>query len=218
MSAPQRSGLPAPVVPPTHTENNKVDLVQLSKKLSYHLRHDPTVTPDAQGWVSLNRIKDRRIHHHLDEIVESSDKKRFELDKENKKIRARQGHSIPTVKEEGLLTPVTADKDGKFNGYAYGVHSTFSKTIPLIKASGGISRRGRNHVHMMLANLDDIKNLNKDEVIPGMRKGATAFIAVNLREAEKEGCSFYLSGNGVFLCNGSKKYGCIPWKVCTVYQ
>jgi len=191
--------------------------VALSKKLSYLLRHDTNVRRDDGGWVSLNEIRDGRIKRHLVELVDTSEKNRFEFESANNRIRARQGHSVKNVREEELLSPVSTDENGKIHGYLYAVHSTFLSCIPRIQQSGGLSKMKRNHVHMVLAELENIKGLNANGNIPGMRKNANAFLAINLQKAETAGCKFYLSGNNVLLSAGNAN-GNIPWSCCTLYR
>ena len=189
--------------------------VTLSKKLSYLLRHDTKIKRDNGGWVQLDQIQDALIKQHLIEIVKTSEKNRFEYDVVNNKIRARQGHSVENIREEELLTPLSTDKDGKINGKEYAVHSTFMSCIPQIRKSG-LSKMKRNHIHMVLADLEDIKSLNHKGTIPGLRKNANAFIAIHLQKAEFAGCKFAISGNGVLLSAGNTD-GCIPWNCCTLF-
>lgn len=188
----------------------------LSKKLSYLLRHDPDIKRDDGGWVATADIKDKRILQHLREITLTSEKNRFELDANNNRIRARQGHSVKNINEAELLIAQPIDTEGKINGFPHAVHSTFLSAIPQIRASGGLSKMKRNHVHMVLASMEDIKSLNVKGNIPGMRKNANAFVAINLQKASTAGCTFFSSGNGVLLSAGNAN-GCIPWDCCTLY-
>ena len=84
---------------------NEVDF-KLSKELSYALRHNPSaysLALDDNGWCSLdsllksfNSMKSYgivdvdRIYH----IIDDCEKKRFEIDEKNNRIRATYGHSI----------------------------------------------------------------------------------------------------------------------------
>ncbi len=167
--------------------------------------------------VNLVNVKDTRIRQHLKEIVDTSEKNRFEYDLTKQRIRARQGHSVKNIKEEELLLLLSTDVEGKMNGFTHAVHSTFMSCLPQIRASGGLSKMKRNHVHMVLAELDEIKSLNNKGTIPGLRKNANAFIAINLQKAEATGCKFFLSSNNVLLSAGNAD-GCIPWSCCTLYH
>jgi putative RNA 2'-phosphotransferase len=77
---------------------------QLSKKLSYFLRHHLDQIPgpvDPAGYVlisSLLSIPDfvsiKATQDEILQVVATSDKQRFGLDSTGTKIRANQGHSI----------------------------------------------------------------------------------------------------------------------------
>lgn len=77
--------------------------VQVSKTLSYALRHRPDafgLTLDAGGWTELTPLltimHERNVDtskEEIEEIIANSDKKRFELDSDGNAIRATYGHS-----------------------------------------------------------------------------------------------------------------------------
>src|SRR5262245_59318437 len=79
-------------------------LEQLSKFLSFVLRHRPGaigLVLDSSGWASIDELLSRsnehgtRIHRYeLLQVVETSDKKRFSLSADGRRIRAAQGHSV----------------------------------------------------------------------------------------------------------------------------
>src|SRR5437867_4342801 len=82
------------------------DLIQISRTISYALRHAPAefgLQLDAEGWVAVQDLlaalrRRRAAWHQLDagiltQITEQSEKQRFEL--ANDKIRAFYGHSLP---------------------------------------------------------------------------------------------------------------------------
>src|ERR1035438_4572252 len=82
---------------------NAKQLVTASKFLSKHLRHQPEtlgLTLAEGGWVAVATLLDACARHgfsitreQLDEIVRTSDKKRFAFDETGLRIRANQGHS-----------------------------------------------------------------------------------------------------------------------------
>lgn len=87
------------------------DSVQLSKFISYILRHKPDsigLTLDSHGWAVIDELVDKgnasgTMFSRVDllKLVESSDKKRFSVSDDGQRIRAAQGHSV-TV-ELGLI-------------------------------------------------------------------------------------------------------------------
>jgi len=81
---------------------NKV--IKISKFLSYVLRHHPDeidLTLDDAGWVAVDALLNNASKHgktitfdELKTIVKKNEKKRFEFNDDQTKIRASQGHSI----------------------------------------------------------------------------------------------------------------------------
>src|ERR1700761_9204732 len=78
--------------------------VSHSKFLSLVLRHQPEtigVTLDPQGWIDVEVLLEAMAKHghrmdfaELERLVRESDKKRFALSEDGKRIRANQGHSV----------------------------------------------------------------------------------------------------------------------------
>jgi 2'-phosphotransferase len=104
--------------------NNPRQQVNFSKALSKLLRHQALnegleIRPD--GFIRLNDVlavkwiaKFKPTMYDVQDIVESNNKKRFELQKDEQfpdiwLIRAVQGHSIAAVSDEALLTPIGKD-------------------------------------------------------------------------------------------------------------
>src|SRR3954471_13259683 len=81
-----------------------VDLVRVSKRLSYVLRHHPAsvgLVLDGAGWVDVDALLDALAAHglvlsraELAHVVEANDKRRFAFDETFTRIRASQGHSV----------------------------------------------------------------------------------------------------------------------------
>jgi putative RNA 2'-phosphotransferase len=81
-----------------------VDVVRVSKRLSYVLRHHPDsvgLTLDAAGWVDVDELLAALRAHglrldraQLDQVVATNDKRRFAFDETGTRIRASQGHSV----------------------------------------------------------------------------------------------------------------------------
>lgn len=160
-----------------------------SKLLSYWLRHQPEaggLTLDANGWTSTSSLLDalqrHGAPHALDDLralVESSDKKRFELSPDESRIRARQGHSV-TV--EGDWSPATPP-DILF-------HGTPTRFLPAILVEG-LKPMKRHHVHLSA----DIETASA----VGARRGDTAVLEIDCRAMVAAGHVFLVTGNGVWL-------------------
>ena len=79
-----------------------MDVVRLSKRLSYVLRHAPDsvgLTLDDAGWVAVDDLLAalRVSRAQLDDVVARNDKRRFAFDESGTRIRASLGHSVPVV-------------------------------------------------------------------------------------------------------------------------
>lgn len=125
--------------------------VQLSKALSWFLRHGATKEGfeiSETGWVDgtllLSHPKFKKYDlEQIREVVETNNKKRFELEEElgSWKIRAVQGHTIKTIKEEGLLEPILDTSK-----YPVCIHGTFKAPWTKFIRFQGLKRMGRNHI------------------------------------------------------------------------
>ncbi len=166
------------------------DLKHISKFLSLVLRHKPEVigiSMDSEGWVDVNELlekcsaKKRYIHLQLlQQVVNTNDKQRFAFNHDHTKIRASQGH---TVEIDLKLEPTEPLE------YLY--HGTVAKFIDSIKASG-LQPMERRHVHLS----KDLETAIK----VGSRRGKPVILKVKASEMHKDGHAFYVSANGVWLC------------------
>lgn len=148
---------------------------------------------DNKGFVSLNDI----LHAHplftfndIKEIVQTDDKKRFELVEIMNEwyIRAVQGHSI-----EGINPDLKLIMDP--NEIPVVVHGTNLKAYEIIQHNG-LSKMGRTYIHFA-------QQLSSDEnVVSGIRKNSTVLIYINVQKAMDAGIKFYQSSNGVILSDG----------------
>ena len=160
-----------------------------SKLLSYWLRHQPEaggLTLDANGWTStpslLVALQRHGVPHTLDDLqalVESSDKKRFELSSDESHIRARQGHSVAVEGDWSSATP----PDVLF-------HGTPTRFLPAILAEG-LKPMKRHHVHLS----PDIATA----AVVGARRGDTAILEIDCAAMVAAGHAFFVTGNGVWL-------------------
>jgi putative RNA 2'-phosphotransferase len=165
------------------------DPVQLSKFLSYVLRHKPDavgLTLDPQGWISIDELitkgsaagtrfgRDDLLH-----VVETSDKKRFSISDDGLRIRAAQGHSV-TV--ELGLTPQEPPPV-----LYHGTATRFVESILL----EGLKPQTRQQVHLSL-----------DEATAhrvGQRHGKPIIFKIDAQRMHGQGFNFYLADNGVWL-------------------
>lgn len=157
-------------------------LVKKSKRLSKVLRHDPDsagIKLDSAGWTDVDKllIAMKLTRAELDEVVATNNKKRFEYDSEENRIRASQGHSV-----EVDLQYEPADPPGTL------WHGTSRDTLSIILKEG-LKKMSRHHVHLS-ETLDTAWTVGK-------RKGKA--IVVQVASAQMTGHTFYKSTNGVWL-------------------
>ncbi|GLH78425.1 hypothetical protein SSBR45G_33340 [Bradyrhizobium sp. SSBR45G] len=125
-----------------------LDPVRLSKFLSLVLRHQPEtigLVLDAQGWAVIDELIARAAaagtafsRADLEQVVATSDKKRFTVSEDGLRIRAAQGHSV-TV-ELGL-----APREPPAVLY----HGTATRFVEAIMAQG-LTPQSRQQVHLSL--------------------------------------------------------------------
>jgi 2'-phosphotransferase len=133
----------------------------------------------------------------LNTLVNSNAKQRFHLDQPpnqplNIRIRANQGHSIPIVDPTKLCERI--HEEHKMATCKTIVHGTTLKNWNSIRKSG-LSRRGRNQIHFAAS--DDLGKIKS-----GFRASSECLIYVDIARAIKDGILFWLSANGVVLCDG----------------
>lgn len=162
---------------------------KISKFLSLILRHKPEavgITLDPQGWASTAELLTKAHYKglpltmgQLREVVENNDKKRFVLSRDEGKIRASQGHSIPV--DLGLVEQEPPQ-------VLY--HGTAASNLRSIREQG-INKKSRQHVHLS----GDVPTAMK----VGGRHGKPVVLEVNSLDMHRQGKKFYLSENGVWL-------------------
>lgn len=168
------------------------DVTELSKFLSYVLRHKPEsigVVLDSEGWASVDAIiagaaRDARTvsHDMVEYVVATSDKKRFALSSDGLRIRAVQGHSTSDV------AILFEEKTPPANLY----HGTATRFLPAIREQGLVPRN-RHHVHLS----GDIRTA----INVGARHGKPVVLVIAAATMHAQGHKFYLSENGVWLTN-----------------
>lgn len=163
--------------------------VRISKFLSYHLRHDPAglgLQLEPGGWVPVEALLAASARRgvaisraQLEEVVATSDKRRFALDAEGAKIRANQGHSVEVDLQ---LAPAEPPR------WLY--HGTAEASVPAILREG-LLKLQRHHVH-----------LSADEATArkvGARRGRAVILRVDAAGMRAAGATFYRAENGVWL-------------------
>ncbi|KAK6950334.1 hypothetical protein Daesc_008660 [Daldinia eschscholtzii] len=212
--------------------------MQISKVLSSLLRHQAEnagIKLDAEGYAPLDKVlqwpRIRSLNPTFEEIrasVADNAKQRFAMKPKDPEtttsssstdpaawlIRANQGHSI-ALAEEALHTPVTLEAG---NVPPVVVHGTYFAFWPLIEASGGLKRMGRQHVHFGTGLLPEDGSENTDgsakEVVSGMRSDAELLVFADVEKSlrdEGSGIKWWISANGVVLTDGNED-GIVPLK------
>ncbi|CAF2112272.1 unnamed protein product [Rotaria magnacalcarata] len=181
--------------------NSPAKLIQLSKTLSWLLRHaviKEGLQFQPDGYIFIDDV----LRHHsfankytIDDIhqcVTIDGKKRFglKIDEATGKemIRAHQGHSLEEadVQMREIVNP---------DEFSTIIHGTYTKYWPSIKDKG-LSRMNRTHIHFA-------PGLPKESgVISGMRGSANLYIYIDLEKALKDDFKFFVSNNNVILCPG----------------
>lgn len=167
----------------------QIDPIQLSKFLSYILRHKPDAIGlmlDPQGWISINELLaksdaagTRFSREDLLQIVATSDKKRFSISADGLRIRAAQGHSVTVELDLSPQKPPPV---------LY--HGTATKFVESI-LSAGLKPQARQQVH-----------LSADEATAhrvGQRHGKPVIFKIKALRMHAKGFKFYLADNGVWL-------------------
>jgi putative RNA 2'-phosphotransferase len=159
-----------------------VDLVKVSRQLSYVLRHRPDsvgLTLDEAGWVPVEELlrKMNITRSQLEEVVSNNDKQRFLI--EGDRIRANQGHSVEV---DLRLEPVAPPE------LLY--HGTVARSLDSIREHG-LLKGNRHHVHLSA----DPETANK----VGARRGKPVILKVDSKAMAAAGHLFYRSANGVWL-------------------
>lgn len=164
------------------------DLNKTSKFLSFILRHQPDdigLTLDPQGWASIEELIEKAkpkvtlTKDLIKAIVSSNDKQRFALSNDGLYIRANQGHSI---KVDLGLTPQEPPP------MLY--HGTASRFLDSIKQEG-LKSGQRHHVHLST----DVATATA----VGQRYGKPVILKIDSESMFKQGYTFFLSDNNVWL-------------------
>lgn len=162
---------------------------QTSKFLSYVLRHAPesiNLSLDAHGWADIDALIEKARNNgqtldlaSLQRIVAESDKKRFTISDDGKRIRAAQGHSVSV----NLALSPHQPPDVLY-------HGTATRFLANIEAQGLVSG-SRQQVHLSA----DIETAQK----VGQRHGKPVVLVIDTKGMFADGLKFYHADNGVWL-------------------
>lgn len=171
------------------------DIKELSKFLSYVLRHEPEhidLELDEDGWAVIEDLIcgaaekwSCLTYSMIREVVLSGDKKRFEMSGDGTRIRAIQGHSTKLVSRKYL----------EFEPPEFLYHGTAVRFLDSIRHQGLIAG-ARHHVH-----------LTQDKVTAckvGRRYGVVALLQVDSQKMFAQGFKFFKAENDVWLT------ACVP--------
>lgn len=165
-------------------------LIELSKEISYALRHAPweyELKMDEEGWVSIEQLLDV-LHKEkkwrnisvidLKEMISISDKKRHEI--RDGKIRAFYGHSIPMkiLKEERMPPDIL-------------YHGTARRFLKSINEKG-LLPQNRQYVHLS-------QDIETAKTVGRRHDSEICILIINSKTAWSEGIKFYLGNEKVWL-------------------
>ena len=166
----------------------KTDL-QLSRRLSYLLRHAPQeagLTLESGGWVRVESLLAglqanglNVSRGELEAVVAGSDKQRFAFDDSGERVRANQGHSVPVDLELSPQTPPATLYHGTTGEFTGEIFRT------------GLNKMTRHHVHLS----PDVETAAR----VGARRGRPVILRVDAEAMQQAGHLFYRSENGVWL-------------------
>ena len=163
---------------------------EISKFLSFVLRHQPGaigITLDLEGWVDIAALITAATGHGkqldrdlIQEIVATSDKKRFAISTDSLRIRAVQGHSAESVDIKYIekLPPEIL------------YHGTATRFIELIH-NLGLRPGSRQYVHLSQG--------EQTALAVGARHGKPVVLKVNAWLMHENGFKFFQAENGVWL-------------------
>jgi putative RNA 2'-phosphotransferase len=165
------------------------DVVRVSKRLSYVLRHRPDsvgLVLDAAGWADVDALLAALAAHglpltreDLDRVVAGNDKRRFAYDDTGTRIRASQGHSVPVALGYAAQPPP-----------AVLFHGTPVRALAAVLTEG--LRPGRRHAVHLSADEATARTV-------GERRGRAAVLRVDAAGLAAAGAVFTRSANGVWL-------------------
>ncbi|MDH4275676.1 MAG: RNA 2'-phosphotransferase [Gammaproteobacteria bacterium] len=164
-----------------------------SKFLSYVLRHEPQTIGlilDGEGWADIAALIEgaKRAGKTIDrdliqQVVNTSDKKRFTISEDGLRIRAVQGHSAKNV---AITYPEKVPPEFLYHGTATRFLGSILKE--------GLRPGERQHVHLS----EDVKTATA----VGQRYGKPVVLKIEALRMHQQGFKFFQAENGVWLVCG----------------
>ena len=165
------------------------DLTEISKEMSYLLRHKPekkNLILDTEGYTDVNDLlKALDITKSiLDTIVKTDHKQRYSYNIDGTKIRANQGHSLSYV---NIKYKEFIPKDKLYHGTSQRFVTSISKN--------GLKPQTRNYVHIS-------QDINTAKEV-GLRHAKTLadliIYEIDYKSMLDDGYKFFISDNNVVL-------------------
>lgn len=169
-----------------------IDYLELSKEVSYALRHAPweyELELDENGWVDVEQLLmslredkqwDSVTEEDLNAMIKGSEKKRHEILSE--KIRALYDHSVPQKIVEEEKEPPRILYRG-----------TARRFLESIKENG-LLPKGRQYVHLSI-DTDTALQVGK------RHDNQPIILMINAKQAWNEGIKFYQGNDRVWLAD-----------------
>lgn len=165
-----------------------MSLTKTSRFIAFILRHKPEsigITLDEHGWARVSELIDGISKTHpisfemLEEIVATDDKGRYSFNEDKTLIRANQGHSVQVDVGLKKISPPSV--------LYHGTGEKYKSSIEEI----GLIPKTRLYVHL---------SSDYDTAVKvGSRHGSPVVYTVDTESMLKDGYTFYVSENGVFL-------------------
>ena len=171
-------------MPTTFTEKQ---LINRGKHLAFLLRHDKEAFDagliDKNGWRQVSELCKEQGYSRelLNAITATNNKQRYEFSDDGRKIRARQGHSIPV--DVGL-------QEAEPPSVLY--HGTGSDVFFSNIQHEGLRPMTRQHVHLS-------KDVETATNVGRRHSKDVHIIKIDAKRMYADGYKFYLSNNGVWL-------------------
>jgi len=168
---------------------NDKETVRTSKFLSLILRHEPErvgLKLGEAGWVGVEDLLQAVNRHdvpltldQLKHIVATSDKKRFAISEDGRRIRASQGHSVEVDLQYAPQTPPEL---------LY--HGTATRFLAAIRQHG-LHKMERHDVHLSAETRLTLQ--------AGGRHGIPVLLTIRAGDMQRAGFMFRCSANGVWM-------------------